>query len=109
MYKDRLNGSSRTQYLRNKKRIIESQCICGICGLPVDKTLRYPNPMAPSVDHIVPVVRGGHPFDMDNLQLAHWRCNRLKSDKLMEPIKEAKVSNRSLPLSRDWRAYRSDE
>ncbi len=37
-------------------------------------------PMAPTVDHIVPLAQGGtHVWS--NVQLAHWRCNSLKSDR----------------------------
>ena len=34
------------------------------------------------IDHIVPLERGGD-WDIDNLQLMHARCNRLKSDMTM--------------------------
>jgi 5-methylcytosine-specific restriction endonuclease McrA len=50
---------------------------CGICSQPVDMTLRYPDPMAAQVDHIVPYALGGS-HDEENLQLAHHRCNSLK-------------------------------
>lgn len=51
---------------------------------------------------------------MANLQLAHWTCNRQKSNKLIPSknvdnnnnIVTAK-SNRILPLSMDWTTYRS--
>ena len=41
-------GQHKTAFDKNKKRILATQSICGICGRPVDKSLRYPNPMAPS-------------------------------------------------------------
>ena len=97
-------------FARNKKKILATQTVCGICGRPVDKSLRYPHPMSATVDHIIPIARGGHPSDLENLQLAHWTCNRQKSDKLV-PYQEKKkkaetVSNRILPQSCDWRRYR---
>lgn len=51
---------------------------CGICGEPVDMTLRMPDLMSASVDHIFPFARGGS-HDPSNLQLAHNICNRRKS------------------------------
>ena len=104
------NGTHRQQFDRNKKIVYATQTVCGICGKPVDFSLRYPNPLAPCIDHIVPVAKGGHPSDIENLQLAHWTCNRQKSDKLWltaKPGENGAVSNRNLPQSRDWTTYRA--
>ena len=102
-------GSHRANYERNKKKIMAIQNVCGICGRPVDKALKAPDPMAPCIDHIIPVAKGGHPSDISNLQLAHWTCNRQKSDKIFKEEKGGKVvGNRNLPQSMDWRSYRSD-
>lgn len=105
------DGTHRLQFESNRKKILATQTICAICGKPVDKSLRFPHPFAPVVDHIIPIAKGGHPSDLDNLQLAHNKCNRAKSDKLVfESNKgeiEETVSNRILPLSRDWESYRA--
>lgn len=104
------DGAHRLAFERNKKKILATQTVCGICGKPVDKSIRYPHPMSPCIDHIIPVAKGGHPSDLDNLQLAHWTCNRQKSDKLLKRHRKAEeqeiLSNRILPLSCDWTAYR---
>ena len=94
----------RSQWDKNKKIILATKSICGICGKPVDKTLRYPDPMSPTVDHIIPVAKRGDPIDLDNLQLAHWICNRMKSDKLL-PADEPKKDKTAhiLPQSCNWR------
>ncbi|WP_152203638.1 HNH endonuclease [Georgenia thermotolerans] len=52
---------------------------CSICGDPVDMTLRYPDGMCPSIDHVIPRAKGGT-NDPENLALAHMQCNRIKSD-----------------------------
>lgn len=44
--------------------------VCGICGLDVD-------PFNYSIDHIVPLARGGL-HTLENLQVAHPRCNNRK-------------------------------
>ena len=105
------DGAHRLAFERNKKKIFATQNVCGICGKPVDKSIRYPHPLSPCIDHIIPIAKGGHPSDIDNLQLAHWTCNRQKSDKLIKRHRRAEenevLSNRVLPQSRDWTAYRS--
>lgn len=105
------DGTHRLAFDRNKKKIMATQTVCGICGKPVDKALRYPHPLSPCIDHIIPVAKGGHPSDIDNLQLAHWTCNRAKSDKLLRRNDKATenetISNRVLPQSCDWSAYRA--
>lgn len=99
------NGVHRAQFETNKKKILATQEVCAICGKPVDKTLKYPHPLSATVDHIIPIARGGHPSSLDNLQLAHFTCNRQKSDKLVDAsvVKAAEtISNRVLPHTFDW-------
>jgi len=101
------NGPHRAQFEANRKIILATQSICGICGRPVDKSLKYPDPMSATVDHIIPISRNGDPSALENLQLAHRCCNRAKSDKLIAPSPLDRIvdRNRDLPLSRDWRTF----
>lgn len=101
-------GTHRAQFDKNRKKIYATQTICGICGKPVDFSLKFPDPMSPTVDHIIPVAKGGHPSDIDNLQLAHFYCNRAKSDKLAKVVfkEDIDIGNHDLPLSMDWLSYR---
>lgn len=101
-------GAHRVAFEKNKKIILKTQNICGICGRPVDKKLKAPDPMSPVIDHIIPINKGGHPSDINNLQLAHWSCNRQKSDKLFNVVKEEPkvLGNRNLPQSCDWSSYK---
>ena len=109
MREDKL-GKHRTAFEKNRKKIIATQDVCGICGKPVDKSLKWPHPMSACVDHIIPLEKGGHPSDISNLQLAHMCCNRAKSDKIVQPRadteQEKVLSNRLLPQSMDWTSYR---
>ncbi len=50
---------------------------CGICGEQVDPSLPAIDDFGATLDHIVPLARGGQHVD-SNVQLAHWICNRLK-------------------------------
>lgn len=108
----------RMEYERNRRKILAAQEVCALCGQLVDKTLKYPHPYSATVDHIIPVSKGGHPSDLNNLQLAHLRCNLLKKDKLQQekapPGKPGAgtvntLGNRELPLSIDWGRYRATE
>jgi 5-methylcytosine-specific restriction endonuclease McrA len=64
----RLTG--RARQARNR-RILSTSDICWICG----------KPGADSVDHVIPIARGGTE-DPSNLRPAHLHpCNRAKSDK----------------------------
>lgn len=118
-YRPDRDGKAAASYRKNRKIILESQTICGICGQPVDFSKKYPDPMSPCVDHIIPVDKGGHPSDLNNLQLAHLWCNRQKSDKILAKQEEKRsgsgkgstrrkeeIDNRILPLSIDWTQYR---
>lgn len=47
---------------------------CGICATPVDKSLVWPHPLSVSLDHVLPVSRGGA-HAPENAQCAHLACN----------------------------------
>jgi len=100
-------GTQRGAFESAKKKILATQEVCGICGKPVDKSLKFPHPLSACIDHIIPVAKGGHPSDINNLQLAHMCCNRQKSDKLVERVtfdqQPELISNRVLPQTFDWK------
>lgn len=99
----------RQAYEQNRKVILATQDVCGICGQPVDKSLPYPDPMSATVDHIIPINRGGHPADLANLQLSHLRCNRAKSDRVPPPAgeqAEPKKEEKPFVWSTDWTRYK---
>ena len=50
---------------------------CGICAEPVSPDLAYPDPMSASLDHIVPLSKGGT-HAAENVQCAHLVCNLRK-------------------------------
>lgn len=58
--------------------------ICQICGKPCDSSDRSygsSGPLYPSIDHIIPIARGGS-HTWDNVQLAHVYCNSVKGAQL---------------------------
>lgn len=47
---------------------------CQLCGKTVPKSKAHPHPLSASLDHVVPLARGGDHVT-SNVQLAHLRCN----------------------------------
>ena len=52
---------------------------CARCGLPIDKTLKFPDPFSATADHITPVAGGGH--NLGPLQPMHLCCNQAEGAK----------------------------
>jgi 5-methylcytosine-specific restriction endonuclease McrA len=75
------------------------ESLCYICGEPVDKNLPAGHPMAPQLEDVMPVSKGGKPTDPANLRLAHAACNNRKSNL---PAYAAIAAVRGLTNSRKW-------
>lgn len=56
---------------------------CGLCGEPVDKYRRFPDPFAATLDHVIPLCLGGE-HTYENVQCSHSYCNSLKGGMLLE-------------------------
>lgn len=54
--------------------------LCGICGKVIDKSIKHPHPLSLSLDHILPISRGGL-HTIDNVQVAHMSCNSKKGNR----------------------------
>lgn len=48
--------------------------VCGICSAPVGRLASWPDPLSASLDHILPLSKGGS-HTSANVQLAHLGCN----------------------------------
>lgn len=59
---------------------------CGLCGGQVAMSAERFDPLAPVIDHVVPLACGGSDL-RDNVQLAHFFCNGSKGARLeVEPL-----------------------
>lgn len=55
--------------------------VCGICRTPIDPDLLWPHKMSKTLDHVIPLAKGGT-HEPDNIQLAHAVCNSRKNDRV---------------------------
>jgi hypothetical protein len=82
----RLHGEALPLFYQPIKSVLvyrNSKWICGICKQPIDACVKWPDPQSPSVDHIVPLTKGGlHIYE--NVQATHLRCNIQKGNRLEE-------------------------
>ena len=109
-YRPDKDGAGKSVFEKNKRRILANAEFCALCGAPLDKRLKFPHPMSATIDHIIPINKGGHPTAIENLQAAHLICNQMKGSKLtIENNKDLAregetITNRVLPKSFDWYA-----
>lgn len=101
------NGHRQRQswsWLRSQER---GCWICRAFGRPdaIDYGLPASDPMSFSVDHIVPVSKGGSLYDHDNLDAAHKRCNVWRGNRsVAEVLAMARRSRgvRQVEPTTDW-------
>jgi len=58
--------------------------ICTLCTYPVDKMLKWPDLRIATIDHAIPVTRGGE-HSYVNTKLAHHCCNTKKNNRFETP------------------------
>lgn len=54
---------------------------CHICSKPLEMDKKAPHPLSPTVDHVIPLARGGE-HSMKNCKAAHFICNSRKGDRI---------------------------
>lgn len=79
--KVRLTNAGPTESFTDREIYERDVWSCSICGEAVDSSLAYPHPRSASLDHIVPIARGGG-HTRANVALAHLRCNIRKKDRI---------------------------
>ncbi|MGW6741646.1 HNH endonuclease [Streptomyces sp. NPDC055025] len=55
--------------------------VCQLCLQPIDPAVAWPASLSPSVDHVIPLAKGGL-HAMTNVQAAHLGCNSRKGDRV---------------------------
>ena len=70
---------------------------CGICNEQIDSSRKRPDPLSPSIDHIIPISRGGD-HTRENVQAAHLGCNVSKGVSIPESLEGEQWRNDQLSL-----------
>jgi 5-methylcytosine-specific restriction endonuclease McrA len=88
----RRGNTRRARVLR--ARVLRGATLCELCGKTLDKTLAWPDPMSPTVDHREPWAHAPHlRYALDNLRPAHLVCNQKRGTGQDQPPP---------PRTRDW-------
>ena len=72
-----LDATGRTKILFERQN-----GICPLCDQPLPEDYMGTGRREIDADHIMPTSLGGELFDMDNLQLTHYSCNRSKGNRI---------------------------
>jgi 5-methylcytosine-specific restriction endonuclease McrA len=93
MHKSVNYGNKRKHKIRKGDLIIKEDVFdffnwtCIVCDEEIDKTLEYPDKMSATLEHIVPLSKGGT-HTWDNVAPSHLLCNGRKGDTTMEEVLE---------------------
>lgn len=98
-------GRSGRPFERLKAHVYATETHCCICGLEVDLSLPYRDPitgkvnrMSKSIEHPTELDAGGHPYDG---HLSHLGCNGRKGAQYRN-AKHSKPTSQELTTSPDW-------
>ncbi|MBF6315035.1 HNH endonuclease [Nocardia farcinica] len=53
---------------------------CHLCKRKVRRSAVVPHPLAPTIDHVIPLAKGGT-HEPANCATAHYQCNSAKGDR----------------------------
>ena len=56
--------------------------MCWLCNQPIDRSQQWPEPLSPTIDHVIPITRGGE-HTMANVRCAHAICNNKKKNNII--------------------------
>lgn len=78
------HGGSRQRRAVRAALVARDGNLCHLCGGPVNLELPPEHELGPTIDHVRPRALGGGD-GLDNLKLAHKRCNQ---DRDVKPVRE---------------------
>lgn len=75
----------RSHYIDPELVFKRDRFTCRICAEPLDMKADFPHPNYPTIDHILPLSKGGdHTFG--NVQSAHFLCNSRKGNQVDDEL-----------------------
>ncbi len=72
----RKRGAS-AEYISRTEVFEHDKWVCHLCGKKVNRKAKHPDPSSPSIDHVVPLAKGGQHV-RSNVATAHLGCNMRK-------------------------------
>jgi 5-methylcytosine-specific restriction endonuclease McrA len=75
------------------RQVRREEDTCWLCRRPIDPDAAPKTRWAFSVDHVVPLSRGGHPLHRDNARAAHYGCNSARGNRVPAVV-QVPVSSR---------------
>ncbi len=85
-----LKCTTQIEVISEKVVYLRDGWICQICHKRVNRKLKYPDRISASLDHIIPLSKGGiHAYN--NVQLAHLSCNTKKQDKVLPQGEQMRI------------------
>lgn len=97
----RRTNSHRRNQARARVLAEETHCWAPFCRQGVNKELPPRLPDSPEVHEIIPVSRGGSPYDRANMTLTHRRCNQAIGNKTPFELAAVEQSNKISTLT-NW-------
>lgn len=64
--------------------------VCQLCRDPIPRAASWPDPLSPSLDHVIPISKGGT-HTVANLQAAHLSCNCKKGDRFADAAEQLRL------------------
>ena len=80
-----LSGNATRELIAAKWAASSTTCI--LCGKQIDDTIKSPEPMSLTLEHLTPISRGGT-HNLDNIDFAHRACNTKKGPKTLDEYRE---------------------
>jgi len=76
------NPRNTSRWRRLRQQLIADATACAICGHPLMHQAKPRSRWSPSADHILPLARGGNPFDPANIRITHYGCNARRAARI---------------------------
>lgn len=80
-FRKRVSRTEESKSITLKALYKRDNGMCWLCGKPCDYTLDSNDNYYPSIDHVIPIAKGGKD-KWDNVRLAHRICNSFKNDSM---------------------------
>lgn len=79
---DRIRNKENVQRFSPREIFERDDWVCHICGGACDPTVSWPTLLAATLDHLIPLSRGGQ-HTRDNVKCAHYSCNSRRGARIL--------------------------